>query len=310
MNAATSSTSPMPPPGRRFDVGGLRLHLQRSAAPAAGPGAGRRPTIVIEAGLGCASPIYARLQRALSGQFDVCSYDRAGLGWSDPAPAPADAVTAAGRLQGLLAAAGVAGPLLLVGHSLGALIVRVFAKRYPQQVAGVVLLDGSHPEQRLEPALSSPPPGFEAHLRGALHRYQTGGEVPGELALLMQIFSDLPEVPAQLAALARESMVDATMLEWQSFAASAQQAEQAGDLGDLPLTVLWAPVVAAIPGMDAAQLLERWRRFQSDAATLSSRSRLLAVDGADHMGLVLHPQFAAVAAREIAALAHQVSGAR
>ena len=310
MNTASCVNPLLLLPGRRFDVGGLRLHLQRSAAPAGEPHAGLAPTIVIEAGLGCASPIYARLQRALASQFDVCSYDRAGLGWSDPAPAPADAASSAARLHSLLAAAGVNGPLLLVGHSLGALIVRVFAKSYPQQMAGVVLLDGSHPEQRLEPALSSPPPGFEAHLRGALRRYQAGGEAPGELAFLMQVFSDLSEVPAQLAALARESMVDATMLEWQSFGASAAQAEQAGDLGDLPLIVLWAPVVAAIPGMDAAQLLKRWRRFQSDAATLSSRSRLLAVDGADHMGLVMQPQFAAVAAREIAALAHQVSGAR
>ncbi len=304
MNTASHVNPLLLPPGRRFDVGGLCLHLQRSAAPA-----GQAPTIVIEAGLGCASPIYARLQRALASQFDVCSYDRAGLGWSDPAPAPADAASSAQRLHGLLSAAGVNGPLLLVGHSLGALIVRVFAKRYPQRVAGLVLLDGSHPEQRLEPALSSPPPGFEAHLRCALRRYQAGGEMPGELALLMQVFSDLPEVPAQLAALARESMVDATMLEWQSFTASAAQAQQAGDLGDLPLTVLWAPVVAALPGMTATELLQRWRQFQSDAAALSTRSRLLAVDGADHMGLVMQPQFAAVAAREIAALAHQVAGA-
>lgn len=291
-------------PGQRLDVDGVRLHLQRS-----GPGRGLRaagPTIVIEAAMACASPLYARLQRALAMDFDVCSYDRAGLGWSDAAPGPADAASAADRLHGLLAAAGVDGPLLLVGHSLGALIARVFARRYPRQVAGLVLLDGSHPGQRFDAAMCGWPKEYAIYLRQSLARYETTGEIPADIGQLMQVFADLPDIPPQIAALAGMRWVDAGMRESDSFAASAEQAELPGGLGDLPLAVLWAPVVASLPGLAAAQLFQRWRAFQADAAALSSRGRLLAVDGADHMGLVLDPRFAAIAVREIAALANEI----
>ena len=126
-------------PGKTFDVGDHRLHLD-----CRGHGG---PTVVLFNGLGEISASWARITGPVAETGRVCAYDRAGQGWSDDVETPQDGVTAAADLNALLAAAGESGPYVLVGHSTGGTYALNYAARYPDQVAGMVLLDSSSPEQ-------------------------------------------------------------------------------------------------------------------------------------------------------------------
>lgn len=127
-----------PPPGRLVDIGGHRLDLLCS-------GAGS-PTIILEAGLGESALGWAQVQRSLARTARVCSYDRAGMAWSDRYTRPRTATNVADELQALLSASGESGPYVLVGHSIGGLFVRRFAAAYPHDVIGIVLVDPTDPE--------------------------------------------------------------------------------------------------------------------------------------------------------------------
>jgi pimeloyl-ACP methyl ester carboxylesterase len=126
-------------PGMLYDVGGHRLHLDCH-----GHGS---PTVVLSNGLGEVSAAWARISGPIAGTTRVCAYDRAGQGWSDDAGSPQDGVESAEDLHTLLGAAGEEGPYVLVGHSTGGTYAMTYAARYPEQVAGLVLLDSSSPEQ-------------------------------------------------------------------------------------------------------------------------------------------------------------------
>jgi pimeloyl-ACP methyl ester carboxylesterase len=127
-----------PPPGQLVDVGGYRLHLY-----CIGEGS---PTVILEAGSGGKGVIAWSLvqkQMAATTRARVCSYDRAGFGWSDPDPAnkPIASIQVAQTLHTLLHNAGIEEPYIMVGHSSGGLHVRNFAYQYPDEVAGLVLVD-------------------------------------------------------------------------------------------------------------------------------------------------------------------------
>src|ERR671917_85220 len=128
-----------PPPGEMVGVGGHRLHIN-----CVGRGS---PTVVSDAGSGGFSAQWVRVQREVSGTTRVCAYDRAGMGWSEMGPDPRDAERISGELHALLKGANVEGPYVLVGHSFGGLYARTYAARYPDEVAGVVLVDSSSPKQ-------------------------------------------------------------------------------------------------------------------------------------------------------------------
>jgi pimeloyl-ACP methyl ester carboxylesterase len=153
----TPAPSPTPPGeaalsrGLRVDIGGRSLFI-RCVGPVE-----RGPTVLFESGLAGAHDSWDAVQQQ-SGQFvRSCSYDRAGMGQSDPAAAPRDGAAAVSDLRALLAAAGVAGPYVLVGHSFGALITRITADQLSDQVVGVVLVDPVH-EDWWEKALAALPP--------------------------------------------------------------------------------------------------------------------------------------------------------
>jgi pimeloyl-ACP methyl ester carboxylesterase len=109
------------------------------------------PTVILESGLANMSADWANVQPLVAKGTRVCAYDRAGIAWSDPGPQPRDPGQIAGELHTLLGRAGIAGPYVLVGQSFGGLYVRMYAARYPDEVAGMVLVDASHPDmwQRL-----------------------------------------------------------------------------------------------------------------------------------------------------------------
>jgi pimeloyl-ACP methyl ester carboxylesterase len=122
-----------PPPGRMISVGTHRLHLLCS-------GSGR-PVVVFESGLGGDFSSWPKVYPAAAGFTRACVYDRAGNGFSEPGPAPRDSANIARELRMLLHNAGETGPFVLVGHSIGGLHIRVFAHSYPEDTAGLVLVD-------------------------------------------------------------------------------------------------------------------------------------------------------------------------
>lgn len=129
-----------PPPGRLIDVGDARLHLTCR-------GAGS-PTVILEAGLSCTHLDWSRVIPEVAKITRVVAYDRGGYGWSSSGRRPRTGLRMANELHTLLEKAGIAGPYLLVGHSYGAHLVRLFASQYPGEVVGIVLVDGSPEDQR------------------------------------------------------------------------------------------------------------------------------------------------------------------
>jgi pimeloyl-ACP methyl ester carboxylesterase len=132
-----------PAPGVLVDVGAHRLHLA-----CIGEGS---PTVVLDAALGNMSTHWALVQQEVARTTRVCAYDRAGLGWSEPGPGPRDAAHITSELHTLLGNAGIPGPYVMVGHSFGGLYTQLYAARYADQVAGVVLVEASHPQQFIRP---------------------------------------------------------------------------------------------------------------------------------------------------------------
>ncbi len=128
-----------PYPGKLVDIGSHRLHIYCT-----GEGS---PSVIIDSGIGGFSLEWIKVQHNLSNDVRVCSYDRAGYGWSDPGPRPRTTARIARELHTLLTEAEIPGPYVLVGHSFGGYNIRYFASEYPDLVAGLVFVDSSHPEQ-------------------------------------------------------------------------------------------------------------------------------------------------------------------
>ncbi len=131
-------------PGRLVDIGGFRLHLYCT-------GSGS-PAVIMDSALGGSSVSWLLVQPDIAQLTRVCSYDRGGFGWSDAAPKPRTAGRIADELRVLLDRAGILPPFVLVGHSFGGLVMRIFAARHRSDVAGMVLVDPAHPEDWVKPA--------------------------------------------------------------------------------------------------------------------------------------------------------------
>ena len=136
-----------PMPGKLVDVGGYRMHIYCT-----GQGS---PTVILDSGLGDSYVVWQKVQPQIEKLSRICSYDRAGIGYSEPSSRPRTSRVMAEELHTLLKTAGIAPPYVLVGHSMEGYTVRLFASLYPSEVAGMVLVDASHPDQenRFPPAL-------------------------------------------------------------------------------------------------------------------------------------------------------------
>src|SRR5689334_11662432 len=136
VRAQTTTSGPYLPPGRLVDVGGRKLHLDCS-----GRGS---PTVILVAGGAAFAIDWALVRPTVARTTRVCSYDRAGLGWSDPGPAEETVEETIDDLHGLLKAAGEPGPYVLVGASIGGIYIRAYQHQFPTDVAGLVFTNSSH----------------------------------------------------------------------------------------------------------------------------------------------------------------------
>ena len=288
--AARRDRRRFPPPGRMVAVGGHRLHLQVTGAQTAAP------TIVLEAGMASMSANWAWVQQELGPEFRVVSYDRAGLGWSEPGTGHLDAGSSAAELHTALAAAGCRPPYVLAGHSYGGLVVRAFADRHAGEVAGLVLVDASHQGQWTHIPAS----------RGGLtvawaNRLTAALAFVGLLRLFRPERPYIEGLPAlqyaeMRAYLARPDgwLVGAAgLLAWGR--QSGAQIDAARDLGDLPLIVLSVT--------EQTRYGDVLTRLQRELVSLSTNSRHVTVAGATHYTLVSDKTYADVvtdAVREVA----------
>ncbi|MEM7273413.1 MAG: alpha/beta hydrolase, partial [Actinomycetota bacterium] len=284
--ASAVDDSNHPPPGERIEVGDHRLHLLCQ-------GSGS-PTVVLESGLGGFSQEWSHLQPDIATTTRVCAYDRAGYGWSDSVDEPKTSVENADDLHTLLANGGETGPFLLVGHSLGGLHVRTFALRYPDDAAGLVLLDSSHEQQTTRLAMLTPLEDAQLDGLSMCRRLAPLG-LPRLLDLNDgAVPSTLPisaETRAAWVSRLNQTRFCATVRdEFVAARAETSRATPPPGLGDLPLTVLTSgrdPFAEQEPvdGVTEEDLDDATRiaaELQAELAELSTESTHRVIAGAGH----------------------------
>jgi pimeloyl-ACP methyl ester carboxylesterase len=252
-----------PMPGQLIDVGGHSLHLN-----CRGSGS---PTVILEPAAGGMSSDLVWITPTVARDTRVCVYDRAGRGWSEPADRRQDGGQIATDLHTLLQRGHVPGPYVMAGHSFGGLYVLTFAARYPDEVAGMVLVDSTEPGS----AAAATSPGNEGS-------YDIMGRVSALLSSSARLGLGrlLGVTPSHL---------QSTLDEYIQASASRNQAASLGDFADKPLGVLTAG-----SGSDAA-----WFAFQEDLASLSTNSVHRVIDGATHAELVSDEDAAAATSQAI-----------
>jgi pimeloyl-ACP methyl ester carboxylesterase len=255
-----------PAPWRVVDIGGRVLHVN-----CMGQGT---PTVILEAGLGSGAITWQHVQRPISELTRVCSYDRAGYGWSASAPSPRTAARVTDDLHRLLEKSGVQGPLVLAGHSLGGLFARHYAATYPTEIAGMVLVDSTHEDQDKPPA----------PLRFVL-KVVTHSGVPR----LFVGFGD-PALDAMYTSNRTLATIDD---EFAAVEESSNETRAAHfSFGSKPLVVLTAGSNDADPD---------WHRLQNELATRASNAKHIVATGSGHYIQDDRPELVIAAVREVVA---------
>lgn len=270
------------------------------------------PTVILDTGLGVPAAGWKFVQPEVAKFARVCSYDRAGYGWSTPGPMPRTSGEIVKELHALLAASGEQGPYVLVAHSFGGFNVRVYTKEYPADVAGLVLVDTSHEDQesRMTGSLKTfmknqtAQVEFQKKVAKALiffgiARLTAGGDGPPNLPK-----SFLQEVRyLQL----QPKFVDATVSELQNFSASADEVRGAGNLGERPLMVLTAgkeedakDLPKGLDKKDLDEFRKIWmNELQVQETHLSTRGKQVIVTDSTHMIPFERPEKVIAAIREV-----------
>lgn len=235
------------------------------------------PPVVFETGLGAEASEWDSVGQAVRQWTAVCRYDRANRGASDPAPKPRTVQNLADDLHALLANAAIQRPVVLVGHSLGGLIVRLYAHQHPGEVAGLVLVDPMHEDQfeRTGPHFFPPTAGEPASLTQMRRFWTAGWRDPARNAEGI----DLP--------------------------ASQIQAHAVRSLGALPLIVITtgAYLRDAPPGpagqQQAAQLQALWREMHRELAAQSSNGAQILAEASGHFIQREQPEVIVAAIRQM-----------
>jgi pimeloyl-ACP methyl ester carboxylesterase len=247
-----------PAPGRIHTVDDHRLHIE-----CRGTGG---PTVLLFNGLGEFSGSWARISDQIGAGTRVCAYDRAGQGWSDDVDKPQDGVAAAADLHALLAAAGEQGPYVLVGHSIGGPYALTYAAQYPEDVAGMVLLDSSSPRQFDLPSYPRQYALMERGLSLMPTLARVGlGPVIGSGSHLPGVDGDLANAMGSTVRAQRNGRDELSMVP-----TLFEQSQSLTTLGDRPLVVLTASENLDTEGWSAAQ--DELEALSSDGVRHTIRS--------------------------------------
>jgi pimeloyl-ACP methyl ester carboxylesterase len=262
------------PPGRLVDVGGYRLHILCAGQ--------RSPAVVIVPALGATVDDWREVQQRIAEETTVCVYDRAGLGYSDSPLSHRTARRMAEELHALLRGAGIAPPYVLAGHSLGGLVTRVFTRLYPEEVAGVALIEASHPamQRRLPKTFLWQHPGGPLLVAALGRAYPLG---------LRRLARDLGLYGADGIGWSRQRRAgEGELLALKAICREAGR--MVGDLGDMPLAVVTADEMDPNlePGSRTQRALSRfyrgWIVLQHEMAALSADStHVVAEHGGHHL---------------------------
>jgi pimeloyl-ACP methyl ester carboxylesterase len=270
------------------------------------------PTVILDSGGGVPAIGWKFVQAEVAKFTHVCSYDRAGYGWSSSGPKPRTSLQIVKELHALLAAAGEKPPYILVGHSIGGYNVRVYAGQYPAEVAGMVLVDASHEDQvqRMPPALRAltqrqlaqikwqqalAPILIYSGVARLLVARDTSGPLPADFRRELHYLQLQPKA------------FDAALSETTAFQESAEQVRAAGNLGDRPLMVLTAgkdPDPKVLPkelsAKDLIDFREIWvKDLQVRESHLSTRGKQTIVPDSGHMIPFERPDAITAAIREV-----------
>ena len=298
-----------PPPGQLVDVGGRKMHID-----CRGTGS---PTVILESGLGTGGTTdWALVHDEIAGFTRTCAYDRAGIMWSDPKDTPQDAAAVTGDLHALLKGAGIDDRLVLVGHSIGGPYTRTYVGKYGDQVAGLVMVDPSHPDQVARLGKVS---GIDAHPKRAstlMHvakalswtgivRFAIARSDPPKLRTAAET-RKLGEALAMAAAYSSSSITGATS-ELDGFDQTMDDARAVHSFGNRPLIVLTAmapftPAQLKGLGLKAEQgdrFKQEWKTLHAEQTTFSTRGRQQLVPDATHYIQVDRPEVVIAAVREV-----------
>ncbi|WP_329000202.1 alpha/beta hydrolase [Kribbella sp. NBC_00709] len=288
-----ADTKAYPMPGQLIDVGGHSLHLNCT-------GSGS-PTVVLEAGGGEMSSNLGWIMPAVAGTTRVCVYDRAGRGWSEAADVPQDGTQIAIDLHTLLQRGNIPGPYVLAGHSFGGLYVRTFAARYPNDVAGLVLVDSTAAGSATQPGTTSVDDAGSYDALGRVSALISSSARLGLARLYGQLsYGSLPPRSRDEARAtgSTASNLRSTIDEYVQANASIDQAATLQDFAGKPLVV-----VTAGSGNDAA-----WQAKQKDMAALSTNSAHRVISGATHEALVAEQEYSAATSQAILDVVSAVRG--
>jgi pimeloyl-ACP methyl ester carboxylesterase len=264
-----------PPPGQMVDVGGYEMHLHCT-----GEGS---PTVILEAGMNDFYVSWVKVQPEIAKTTRVCSYDRAGLGWSEASPYPRTSEVMVDELHTLLKNAEVESSYILVGHSFGGINVRQFAKKYSDEVAGIVLVDSAHEEQG----------GRLPFLK------ETADQFVGQFRILSTI-SSFGLIALSPGTVPNRGLPDEAYKQYQAVlattnyfdSASAETASFYGNEHDAPVSLDNLPLVVLSHGLpdlsmnltesQQSQFEQEWAIMQNELLGLSSNSEQVIAEKSAH----------------------------
>jgi pimeloyl-ACP methyl ester carboxylesterase len=298
--ATVSDARRYPAPGKLVDIGGHRLHLHCT-----GEGS---PTVVVEAGGGSFSLDWNLVQLKVAKFTRICTYDRSGFGWSDAGPNRGSAQQAVSELRALLLKAGIQGPYILAGHSLGGIYALRFAGQNRQEVAGLVLVDAAHEE-----LWSQLPEPFHRKWDRQINVIRVLATLSRlGITRLMNARSSpqaLPGLPSQTqsirAALTEQSRYfDAALAELKSVRDGVAMVGPTNTLDDLPLVVVthgrccdWLP--QGMPDEIDARCEQVWQRLQRKLRGLSSQGKLMVAERSGHRIMLDQPDVVIAAIHDV-----------
>lgn len=287
-------------PGKLVDVGGYKLHINCIGTES------DLPTVIIETGAGTTSPVYHWIASSLSKTGRVCSYDRAGLGWSDLPDLPSDTNTIVAALKTLIDKEGIKKPFAFVGHSIAGIHMRVYTEQYPEDVSAIAFIDASNPNQVEELKMDE---DFAADAQDTM---LSVARILVQLGLT-HIYNPLTagyaleypdEIMSQLTYLNnRTENIDAVKAEMAGIPATMKQGLVAGTLGDRPIVVLTAAEKFADgmlpPELDPEVFQQSWFKLQKEIASLSSHSKHVYMKEANHGSIVTDKKNADIVSKHV-----------